>query len=572
MDRRLVTILAMDVVGYSRLMHCDEEATLDDLLACRKIIELHIEEYGGRVFGSSGDSVIAEFSSPVQAARCAIVIQKELLDRATAQSQENQMLFRCGLNLGDVILKDGNLFGEGVNVAARLEAVAEPGGLCISQSAYEQIRGKVEEEFVGLGPQALKNIERPVTAYAWPGNGAATQTKISKQIDPVIAVLPFETFGNDDQAFLADGLSEEIITTISKVPGLIVVSRHSTAGYKGQSVDVRQVKEEQGASHILEGSIRKAGSRIRISSQLVDAGTGHHIWTERYDRELEDIFDLQDDISLNIAKALHGEILEGEMAVERASGTQDLHAWEMHVRATEKMRSVTKETNTAARMMVEKALKFDPKYAAAMSTLALTHGMDARHGFSASRSHSVELMRDWAERALGVDDGNAEAYGVLGFADNLEGDVKSAISRFKQALELNPSHAEVTIRLALSLIFDGRPTEAVGTSERAMRLCPKHPAWYYGVYGFALRSVGRFDEAILAFRNYGAQVEGFGLVDLTIVYMQLDDEQAARKQAAQLLRHRPDFTVQDWAKTQLYSAEDGVRDDIKALLRAGLPE
>ncbi|MEX0281307.1 MAG: adenylate/guanylate cyclase domain-containing protein [Arenibacterium sp.] len=572
MDRRLVTILAMDVVGYSRLMHRDEEATLANLMARRELIDQWIEEYGGRVFGSSGDSVIAEFNSPVQAVRCAIVIQMEMLDRAAAQTQDSQMLFRCGLNLGDVILKGGDLFGEGVNVAARLEAVAEPGGLCISQSVYEQIRGKVEEEFAELGPQTLKNIDRPVTSYAWPGNALTKQEEVLEQEDPVIAVLPFETFGSGDQAFLADGLSEEIITTLSKVPGLIVLSRHSTAGYKGRMVDVRQVRAEQGASHVLEGSIRKSGDRIRISSQLVDANSGHHIWTERYDRELEDIFDLQDDISLNIAKALHGEILEGEMAIERASGTHDLHAWELHVRATEKMRSVSKETNAAARMMVEKALKYDPNYAAAMSTLALTHGMDARHGFSASRSHSLEQMRDWAERALVIDDGNAEAYGVLGFADNLEGDVKGAITRFQQALELNPSHAEVTIRLALSLIFDGRPTEAVRTAERAMRLCPKHPAWYYGVYGFALRSVGRYDEAISAFRSYGAQVEGFGLVDLTIVYIRLDNEPAAREQAAQLLKHRPEFTVRGWAKTQLYSAKDGARDDIEALLRAGLPE
>ncbi|SFL41535.1 adenylate/guanylate cyclase domain-containing protein [Shimia aestuarii] len=572
MEGRLVTILALDVVGYARLMHRNEEATLVNLSACRGMVDHHISERGGRIFGSAGDSVIAEFDSPVQAVRCAVAIQTQMSDPDRTPSQDPEFLFRCGINLGDVIREVNNLFGEGVNVAARLEAIAEPGGLCISQSVFEHIEGRVEADFVNFGPMNLKNIGKPVTVYGWLSDRAEQRVENPLQDKPVVAVLEFETLGAVGQSFLAEGLSEEIITTLSKVPGLCVVSRHSSAAYAARDVDIRRIGMELGASHILEGSIREVGNRVRISTQLLDATSRQHVWTDRYDRELEDIFDLQDDISLSIAKALHGEILEGEMAFERGSGTRDLRAWELQVRANEAMRSITRETSAAARIMAQKALIIDPDYASAMTTLALTHGLDARHGFSPSRARSLTLMREWAEQALSIDDRSAEAHGVLGFADNIEGKNTSAQNHFQRALEINPSHAEVTIRLALSQIFNGEEAQAVRTAERAMRLCPKHPPYYFGVYGFALRSVGRYEEAISAFRKYGAKVEGFGLIDLVIVYMQIGNEAAAREHAALLLRYRPNFTVREWAKTQLYSVKNGGNADIEALLKAGLPE
>ncbi len=577
MERRLVAILAIDVVGYSALMRRDEEGTLANLLACRELTDKHIAAHTGRIFATAGDSVLAEFSRPVEAVRCGIDIQQELATRNGDRHEDNRMDLRIGVNLGDVMEQDGNLFGDGVNVAARLESLSEPAGMCVSDSVYEQVRDRLSVQFRDSGDQVVKNIDRPVRAWKWSALEPTTKTKTKVEPSPQsefpsIAVLPFENMSGDpEQEFLADGIAEEIITTLSKVPGLLVVARISTFSYKGQSIDVKQIGSEQNVRYVLEGSVRRSGNRVRVTAQLVDAVSGHHRWAERYDRNIDDIFELQDEMALRVATALLGEMIGGEMARTRGAGTTDVEAWVQHIRGVAAMRSITRDVLLDSRRLVEFAAQLDPTYAAPLSTLGLIHAMDARHGFSDSRSGSITKARDYANRSIALDPDNSEAYGVLGFADNLDGNLKAAIEKHEISLRMNPNHAEVTIRHALTLVFNGQPDDAVRAAEKAMRLCPIHPPWYAGVYGFALRASGRYDDSIKEFEEYGRLVKGFGHVDLTIVYVMKGDMEAARQQAGKVMLHRPDFKVSNWAATQLYADDLGSQMDRDALLKAGLP-
>ena len=578
MERRLTTILAIDVVGYSRLMRKDEEGTLVKLIDLRQLIDKFTAKHSGRTFGAAGDSVLAEFPSPVEAVRCSINIQHETTKTNTDVLEDAQMKLRIGVNLGDVIDENGNLYGDGINVAARLESLSEPGGMCISGAVYDYVRDRVDIMFRDVGEQIVKNIDRPVHAWKW-SPSALEPVKEPKLVslplpeNPSVAVLPFENMSGDpEQEFLADGIAEEIITTLSKVPNVLVVARNSTFTYKGRSVDVKQVGAEQGVRYVLEGSVRKSGNRVRITAQLIDATSGHHVWADRYDRNIGDIFELQDEMALKVATELQGKIQEGEMARLRGSGTNNVEAWVQHIRAVDAMHLVTKESFITAQRYSEQATRLDPDYSAAFSTLGLIHAMKARHGFCESRSHSISEARGCADTALALDPQNSEAYSVLGFADNLDRRLGEAIDKFKTSLQMNPNHAEVTIRLALALVFNGQPQEAIKTAEKGLRLCPKHPAWYRGTYGFALRSAGRYDDAIEALKEYSRRVKGFGHIDLAIIQVMKGDLDAGRQEAKEVLRFRPDFTISEWVKSQMYEQEERAQQDVEALRQAGLPD
>lgn len=578
MERRLTTIIAIDVVGYSRLMRKDEEGTLANLIDLRQLIDKFTAEHSGRTFGAAGDSVLAEFSSPVEAVRCSINIQHKITETNTNRPEDEQMQLRIGVNLGDVMDEKGNLYGDGINVAARLESLSEPGGMCISGAVYDYVRDRVDITFRDFGEQVVKNIDRPVYVWKWlPSASEPTKEPELESLpppeNPSVAVLPFENMSGDpEQEFLADGIVEEIITTLSKVPNVLVVARNSTFTYKGRSVDVKQVGAEQGVRYVLEGSVRKSGNRVRITAQLIDATSGHHVWADRYDRNIGDIFDLQDEMALKVATEIQGEILEGEMARLRGSGTNNVEAWVQQIRAVDAMRLITKESYFAAQRYSEQATRLDPDYSAAFSTLGLIHAMNARHGFCESRSNSINEARGCAETALALDPQNSEAYGVLGFVDNLDRRLGAAIDMFKTSLQMNPNHAEVTIRLALALVFNGQPKEAIKAAEKGLRLCPKHPAWYRGTYGFALRSAGRYDDAIEAFKEYSRRAKGFGHIDLAIIYVMKGNLDSACQEAKEVLRYRPDFTISEWVKSQMYEQKERVQQDVEALRQAGLPE
>lgn len=576
MARRLSAILAADIVGYSRLMGTEEERTMERLRSLYKeLVHPAISSRRGRTVKLMGDGLLAEFGSVVDAVACAVAIQNGLPEREKDVSEDRAFHMRIGINLGDVIVQGNDIYGDGVNIAARLESLADPGGICISQAVFEQTQGRVAVEFEDVGDKQVKNISRPIRVYTWHNGCSAALKSAPQRTDqtPSIAVLPFSSQSTDaSHEFIADGISEEISTALSKCADLLVVATHSTKAYKDQPLDIDKIAHEQGASHILSGSLRAAGNRVRIGAQLIETKTGVQVWADQYDRNLEDVFDLQDEISLRIATAMLGEMGEGEMARLRGRGTRNLQAWSQHMRAVALMRQVSKENIAEARRWVEKSLELDPDYSAATSTLALTHAMDARHGFSESREESVALARGFAEKALALDADNSEAHGVLGFVANLEGDMENAIAQFRTSLRINPNHAEVSIRLALSLIFNGEAEEAIACCERANRLSPKHPPWFSGVHGFALRAAGRFQDSIEHFEEYGRQVPGFGLVDLVIVYVALGDLEHARSKANELLQHRPDFCISNWAKTQLYSRSKDGHADLEALRAAGLPE
>ncbi len=580
MERKLAAILVADVVGYTRLMGEDETGTLQRLTAVReKVLIPLIARHRGRLVKLMGDGLLVDFASIVDAIECALAWQEAASNHDSDGDKRHLIRFRIGLNLGDVIADGDDIYGDGVNIAARIEALSEPGGICISGDAYRQAKGKIEAGFEDLGEQNLKNVTEPVRIYrisndSKPDLATAPKSTATGGLDNLsIAVLPFANLSGDpEQDVLADGISEEITTTLSKVPGLLVIARNSTITYKSRAVNVLQVGAEQGVRYVMEGSIRKSGNRVRISIQLIDTEDGHHVWADRYDRNIEDIFQLQDEIALRVTTELQVELTEGEMARLRGTGTANLEAWVDQMRAVANTRIVERESYAAARRNAKRAILLDPNYPAPLCILGFICTVEARWGFSKSRTDSIAEARKHVSRALELDPDNAEAFGVLGFVNFLEGHHEEAIVRFKTALEINPNHADVAIRLAITYCFNGQVDEAIRLAQKAIRLNPKYPGYYAGINGFALRLAGRYDEAIAAFQEYGQKVKGFGHVDLAIVYVIRDQLEAARREAKEVLNHKPDFTISNWSKTQLHTNSDLLKRDVEALRQAGLPQ
>ena len=577
MKRRLAAILVADVVGYSRLMEDDEVGTLAALQERRSsVLDPILHEHAGRMVKVMGDGVLIELGSAVNAVTAALALQRGMAESNVDLAEKRHIVMRIGINLGDVIGEGRDIYGDSVNIAARLETLAEPGGICISAKVHEEVVGKVDCAFHDMGTQSVKNISRKIRAYSVrpPETGVTSPATpdLALPDKPSIAVLPFQNMSSDpEQELFADGIAEEIITTLSKVPNMLVVARNSTFTYKGQSVDVKRVGAEQGVRYVLEGSVRKFGNKVRITAQLIDATSGLHLWADRYDRALDDIFELQDEIALKVATELQAELTEGEMARYRGSGTKNLEAWAEQMRALAKTRVVTKESFREARRFAESAERLDPTYSAPLCTLAHINTVEGRHGFSNSRSTSIANARRCANKALELDPNNPEAHAELGFADTLEGHHDQAIANFNTALAINPNHADVAARLVVTLAFNEQFDEGITVAQNAMRLNPRYPGWYAGVYGFALRMAGRYDEAIVAFQEYGRRSEGFGLVDLAIVYTVQGNLNAAQIAANELLRYQPNFSVSNWAETQLYAKKARLQADIEALTQAGLP-
>ena len=367
---------------------------------------------------------------------------------------------------------------------------------------------------------------------------------------PSIAVLPFNNLsGEADQEYLADGITEDIITTLSKLPGLLVVARNSTYVYKGRSVNVKQVGAEQGVRCVLEGSTRMAGDRIRITAQLIDAATGHHLWADRYDRKVDDIFALQDEISIRIVTELQVELLEGEMARLSGTETNSIEAWREQVRAVACTHVITKESYNQARRLAEQAVKIDPDYASPLTTLGWVHWLEGRLGWSDDREISIAKAHKYANQALALGPQNPEAHGILGVVHMIKGRHSEAIAQLEIALDLSPSHANLTAYLSVTRTWNGEAEMGINLAEKAKRLSPIYPAWYSGAHGFALRCAGRFEEATEVLRVFGKRQQGGGHVDLAIVYVETDKIESARHETEEILRHRPNFTIGEWAKT-----------------------
>jgi adenylate cyclase len=519
--RKLAAILSADVKGYSRLMGEDEEATVRNITAHRKVITSVIEKYRGRVVDSPGDNILAEFVSVVDAVQSAVEIQEVIRAKNAELPDERRMEFRIGINLGDVIQEGERIYGDGVNIAARVEGLAEPGGICISGSAYEQIENKLALGYDYIGEHTVKNIVKPIRVYRVPtgpetvrevpaeGRHATKYQRVSLAVviallvvaggvaiwkssqpptspptevasvekmafplpdKPSIAVLPFDNLSGDpEQEYFSDGITEEIITALSKVPKLFVIARKSTFTFKGKPIKVKQVAEELGVRYVLEGSVRKAGDKIRITAQLIDALTGNHLWAERYDRNLSDIFAVQDEITKNIITAMQVKLTEGEQARATAKGTSNLEAYLKCLQANELIYQFSIEGNALGKQLAEEAIALDPDYAVAYRVLARAHMMDVWLGTIKSPKRSIAEAIELVQKALVLDDTYADAHGTLGSLYTMIRQYDEAIAQAEKAVALNPNSAYAYAMLGKTLRFGGRWMEAVqayNTSKR----------------------------------------------------------------------------------------------------------
>ena len=622
--RKLAAIFSADAVGYSRLMAEDESATVKTIASYREIMVSLIKQHRGRVVDSPGDNLLAEFPSVVDAVQCAVAVQNEFQTRNAELTENRRMEFRIGINLGDVIDEEDRIYGDGVNVAARLEALADPGGICISKTAFDQIETKLPLGYEYLGEQSVKNIPKPVGAYRVLTKPDAAGKVIgekrffgrysrrtamaaiiilvviavglvswniylqqSKRVEPAsldrmayplpdkpsIAVLPFVNMSDDpEQAYFSDGITEDIITTLSKVPKLFIIARNSTFTYKNRSVKVQQVAEELGVRYVLEGSVRKAGNKIRITAQLIDAVNGHHLWAERFDRDLKDIFALQDEIAMKVLTALEVKLVGGHTSLLISRGTDNLEAYLTVLQGREFHERSNRENNFMARQKFEEALALDPNYAAAFNLLARTHFMDVWLGSSKSPKASLMTAIDLTQKSIVLDDSLADSHALLGYLYTLTRQHDKAISQGERSVELDPNSSLACIWLGVSLNYIGRKEEAVPMIEKAIRLNPMPPSSWYVFLSSALSNAGRYDEAVTASRKAVKLSPNNIFAQLALVLScnlgRRDEE--ARSAAAEVLRIQPNFSVDNFAKRMPYKDPADIQRIVKAWRKAGL--
>ncbi|MFQ5954413.1 MAG: tetratricopeptide repeat protein [Kiloniellales bacterium] len=586
MERRLTAILAADVVGYSRLMEADEAGTHERLKTHRQqSIDPEIAEHHGRIVKLMGDGALVEFASVVDAVRCASKIQAAMVDRNAGVPEDRRIEFRIGINLGDVIVEGDDIYGEGVNVAARLQELAEPGCVCISGVVYEQVQGKLDLAFEDLGQQTVKNIAKPVRVYRLNPGAVAAAGKAGPESPPAlelpdkpsIAVLPFVNMSGDpEQEFFADGIAEDLITALSRFRWFFVISRNSSFTYKGMAVDVKRVARELGVRYMLEGSVRRAANRVRITAQLIDAIGDRHVWAERYDRELDDIFAVQDEITGNIVASVAPEFLSAEMQRAFRRTGPDLDAWERAMQARWHLGKYTKEANETGRRLLAEAIAVDPKMAQAYSELAVTHVFDIVYRWSEDASRSRAAAADAARQAVSLDGGDALAHAVLGFVLTWSREYDDAIDTLNRAIELNPNLAAAHGYLGVVYGLMGDYEAAVEAANRAIRLSPRDysKTIWLAAKGIAAFITGRYDEVV--------QVAGSMLREnprLVSAYRQraaslahLGRENEARRDIEDLLRLLPGLTVSQ-VRTQIPIKEpEAMERWLDGLRKAGLPE
>ncbi len=581
--RKLTAILSADVEGYSRLMGEDEDSTIRTLTTYRELMSTLIQKHRGRVVDSPGHNLLAEFGSVVDAVESAVEIQKELKAKNAELPEDRRMEFRIGINLGDVIEEGERIYGDGVNIAARIEGLAEAGGICISRNVYDQVKNKLNLGYEFLGEHAVKNISEPVLVYRVLMHLDVAVPEQGKEFElpdkPSIAVLPFDNISGDpEQEYFSDGITEEIITALSKIPKMFVIARNSTFTYKGKPVKVQRVREELGVLYVLEGSVRKAGNRVRITAQLVDAVTGHHLWAERYDRELKDIFALQDEITLKILTALQVKLTEGEQARMWAKRTDNLEAFLKYLQARQYFGLFSKDGNILARQMAQAAIDLDEKYCDLYVLLALNHWIDGRLGWSESRADSFKQAYLFAQKAQALDDSHPDVLMLLAGIYLYERKYEQAIAEGQRALALSPNNAENHAIMAHILRFSGRFEEAIVMIQRAMRLQPSYPSWYLGEIAMSYYYLGRHEEAVRQaeqFRNFAdSRGEEYLLYwyhsMLAMNYIRLGRHQEAREAAAKVLRGFPEYSLEWDRQFSVYKDPAHLERQHEDLRKAGI--
>jgi adenylate cyclase len=621
--RKLTTILSADVVGYSLLMEDDEAATVKTLEAYKKIISDLVKQHRGRVVDSPGDNLLAEFTSVVDAVQCAVATQKELKARNTELLENRRMQFRIGVNLGDVIEEESRIYGDGVNIAARLESLADPGGICLSKTAFDQVETKLPFGYEFLGEQTVKNITKPVGAYrvlmeprvtvagakakapkvslwrhktvlasamavlvaiisggVWnfylraPRLEPASVKKMALPLPdkPSIVVLPFVNISGDPtKDYLSDGITEEIINGLAKLPQVFVIARNSSFTYKGKPVKVQQVSEEMGVQYVLEGSVQWSGDRLRITAQLIDALKGYHLFSERYDYELKDIFTVQDEITIKVLTAMRVALTSGEQARVETKRTKNLDAYLKLQQAFSIMQGGNREKAALSRQLVEESLSLDPHYTTAYVALANINIMEVYVGGSKSPRESLDRAEELARKVISSDDSHEYAHSVLSLTYVFKRQFDKAITEADKAVALSPGDAWAVFMLGTALYHSERFEEAIPYFKKSMRLSPIANNQCLVNLGGAYRFLGRYDEAIETYRKLlQFQPDHLpGHVNLAAAYVLASREEEGRFEAAEVMRIDPQFSLERWAK--MWPFRQALVDQVVETLRkAGL--
>ena len=621
--RKLTTILSADVKGYSRLMGEDEEWTLRTLNAYKEVMGNLIQQHRGRVVSAPGDSVLAEFASVVDAVQCAVEIQQVLRAKNAVLPENRRMEFRIGINLGDVMEEGDSIYGDGVNIAARLEGLAEAGGICISESAYQQIENKLPLKYEYLGEHEVKNIAKPVRVYrAQIESEEPSHAKVKTKVEsknwkylimaatvvvviaaaalwqfvwrpshrpveiadpkkmafplpdkPSIAVLPFANMSEDPkQEYFSDGLTEEIITALSKTPRIFVIARNSTFTYKGKAVKVKQVAEELGVRYVLEGSVRKSENHVRVTAQLIDALTGKHLWAERYDRDLKQLFAIQDEITLEIIRALQVNLTEGEQARVIGRSTKNLQAYLKALEASVQFARMDKQGSMKAKELAKEAIALDQNYAFPYSTLSSAHLLDLWFDFSESPKESMRLAVEAAQKALALDPSDPRTH--LGWVNLyiMQREHDKAIASAERAVALNPGGARPLFALGVAMYHSCRFDEAVTIYEQAIRLDPFPSGIALRNLGITYKNVGRYEESVKQLKRVIelSPNDLFAHLHLAIAYLKLGRDGEAKAEAAEVLRIHPKFSLDYYAKVNPLKCQSVLDDHIACLRKAGL--
>ncbi|MEX2648117.1 MAG: adenylate/guanylate cyclase domain-containing protein [Alphaproteobacteria bacterium] len=584
-QRRLAAILAADVAGYSRLMGVDEEGTLAQLKAHRRaLVDPKITEHRGRIVKTTGDGMLVEFGSVVDAVRCAAEIQLGMTERNADVPSERRIAFRIGINVGDIIIDGDDIFGDGVNIAARLETLAEPGEIWVGRTVREQVRDKLSFAFEDMGEREVKNIARPIRAYriAVKDSVAAPAARVgdaTRQPDkPSIAVLPFTNMSGDpEQEYFADGMVEDIITALSRFNQLFVIARNSSFTYKGRAVDVRQVAKELDVRFVLEGSVRKAGTRVRITGQLIDAATGAHLWAERFDGNLEDVFDLQDRITASVVGAIEPTLRKVEIERARRRPVENLDAYDLYLRALPHVYAFRPEENRQGLELLGKAIDLDPTYALALGYAAWCLEQRVVRGWPPFGQDDRGTAIALARRALAAGSGDAMALVAAGFVHVMVAqDYDTGLDAVRRALALNPGSGFVALLASAALIFAGDPDDALVHAERAMALSPLDPGFFMflTIAGLAHLTSGRPELALGLGKRSAALYPEWDTTYWLLVpaYVQLDELPEARAALAKLVSLSPGLTVSGARQRLPIRNRATLEMILDCFHKAGLPE
>jgi adenylate cyclase len=624
--RKLTAILSADVAGYSRLMSDDETATVSTLKSHRNLFSEKVQEFNGRVVDSPGDNILAEFRSIVDAVSCAVEIQHMLKEKNEDLSDNRKMVFRIGVNLGDVIQDEDRIYGDGVNIASRIEGLADPGGVAISGTAFDNIRNKLDCGYQFSGEHAVKNIANPVRVYkiltnpecagkvmgekrflGWMSRKVAISIILALAIvtgglttyyiylyrsgriepasvekmafplpdKPSIVVLPFVNLSEDSkQDYFIDGLTLDIIASLSKIRDLFVIARDSALVYKGKPTSVKQIAEDLGVRYVLEGSYRRVGERVRVTAQLIDALSGRQLWTDRYDRSMDDFFALQDEINMKVVTALQVKLTEGEKIGVLLRKTDNLAAYEKYLVGREHFLRFNPDDNIIARPFLKEAIALDPNFASPYVDLAWTYVMEIHYGVSASPKESLEQAEQLAQKAISLDETYPFAYGLLGDVLRIKGRYEEAIALLEKAVGLSPNYSLSQAQLGRTMMYAGRFEEALAWLEKAIRLDPIPLNWYVTVVGICYLHLGRLEDSVKEFKKVLNRNPDdlTAAIRLVAAYSLLERKDEANAAAAEVLRLNPKFSIAKIAKSWSYKNDSDKDLELNALRKAGLPE